>query len=236
MIANHRVDTGDSIHVWMWEMGQQCRRDGVTDKSATRRQLLACTYGGAIGDWVIKKDHRGKPLVTGPADAQHISISAARTGNIEVFACSHNGELGVDVETLTHSTDQLHYVSRTFSLDEQNVLELQADKDASIIDLWTLKEAYGKAVGVGVDISERQHRFDLTKRPRPRLYIENVPSCDCSRWQFRLCSPRSDLRLATAINPEGEQQIPVRVQWIEADHVFSPPILEAGQHEGIHSW
>ncbi len=229
------VDPPDPVNIWLWETSERHEYDEIPDSSAIRRHLLASTYGGAISDWSVGCSDLGKPIVTCSASSQNIRISAARTGNVEVFACSHHGALGVDIETLSHSTDRLHYVSRTFAPKEQDFLAQQADKNLAIINLWTLKESYGKAMGVGMDFSQEEHCFDLSDRSRPQLYSENTPSWDGEKWQFHNAAPRSDLRLAIAIQSENHRPIPVRMQWIETNNILLPPKLTVRSDTGIHS-
>ena len=222
MSALHAGDTCDPVNIWLWERSKPREHDEVADSSVIRRHLLACVYGGDISDWSVGWNDLGKPRVIGSSSSQPIRISATRTENIEAFACCRHGALGVDIESMSHSADRLHYVCHAFTQREQHILAQQVDKDIAIIDLWLLKESYGKAVGIGIDILQEEHYFDLRDRSRPRLYRKNSPSYDDTKWQFHITAPRSDLRLALAVKSVNHQKIPVRMQWIDTHNIFLP--------------
>ena len=194
------------IHVWLWDRstamtdrrcGRNRQRLGSAESSKTiRRNLLADRFGGDAKDWSVSWDRAGRPCVVRSPHRGPVFLSAARSGTVEAFAASAGGELGVDVETLTHDDDRLAYVARSFSPDEQQGLAQRSDRGQEIIELWTRNEAIGKALGVGLDLPAGQQQWDMTS------------------WHIGVCSPRADLCLATATRSLGAQ-VMVETKWIE---------------------
>ena len=85
----------------------------------------------------------GKPeCVAGPA------ISLAHSGEIVVCAVASGGSIGVDVETRKPRTPAMELAAQYFSSCEAAWIE--ADPDRRFQMLWVLKEAYLKALGVGL--------------------------------------------------------------------------------------
>ena len=154
--------------------------------------------------------------------ALHVLAEAQRLGGICAFIDAEHAmdpiyarKLGVDIETTHHSGERMKYVASTFCPEERNELENHSDMVAGAVELWSLKEAYGKALGVGIDIMPRRCRFTLTGPSAPQLVEEAVRRLHGLVWRFNLSSPREDLRLAVAISAESEAHIPMQVYWID---------------------
>lgn len=151
----------DKIYVWLWDARLVHARESQITTSIIRRRLLSQSYGGTIDDWKVMHNQHGQLTAASRVCSRGISISAARTGDTEAFACCSAQSLGIDIETTHHSTERLKYVSDTFCAHERHDLDKAAHTTARIIDLWTLKEAYGKALGVGMDMEPHQCHFIL---------------------------------------------------------------------------
>lgn len=87
-----------------------------------------------------KKSESGKPHLQGG-----FQFNISHSGHFVVAAFS-NESVGVDIEEIR--TDGLIDISTFFHLEEQNYI--QANKDMGIYYVWTRKEAFLKASGIGV--------------------------------------------------------------------------------------
>jgi phosphopantetheinyl transferase len=98
----------------------------------------------------VKVSEAGKPWL---ADAPELQVSVAHTGRLVVVAACSSAAVGVDVEpALATAKDPRRLAGRLFA--ESEVASLQDVSDADVADwfstVWTIKEAVGKALGVGM--------------------------------------------------------------------------------------
>lgn len=95
----------------------------------------------------------GKPALKN-ADLP-LRFNFSDTEGYGLFAFSLNIELGVDLESTTRQGRFQQIIDRRFSIREQAVLE--GSNTEQFLACWTRKEAYGKAMGVGLNYSLDQH-------------------------------------------------------------------------------
>jgi len=102
------------------------------------------------GDVGIELEPTGRPRLTG--ELSHYFVSIAHSASRVVVGVAKR-QVGVDVEQLQQSPPQPRLMARVCSPDELRVLEVMndADRAAAFMTVWTRKEAYGKAVGHGLD-------------------------------------------------------------------------------------
>jgi 4'-phosphopantetheinyl transferase len=83
-------------------------------------------------------------------------VSIAHSGR-HVLVAVANRQVGVDVEQLRQSVPSPRLMARVCSPDELLVLEglIDAERARAFITVWARKEAYGKAVGHGLDFPLR---------------------------------------------------------------------------------
>lgn len=95
---------------------------------------------------------RGKPALPTPAAVQfNLSYRAGRA----LLAVSNAWAVGADVEALHPMTDALALVQELFSGPEQAALRATAPGapwEALFYTIWTRKEAYAKALGMGLSL------------------------------------------------------------------------------------
>ena len=100
----------------------------------------------------------GKPYLM-DCDAVHFNLSHCK--GLAVCLLS-TFECGVDVEP--KRTLRENVVRRVCSRAEKTALSAEEDKDLLFTQLWTLKEAYVKAVGIGISYPMREVSFVLRGR------------------------------------------------------------------------
>lgn len=114
---------------------------------ALTRLILARVVSKSPESLVFERTKRGKPfLKNGPK----FSISHCPS----YFACGIDTEdIGVDVEDpLRKAPEKIELVAKTFfSSKEQEMLSKSGFSRKLFYEIWTLKEAFTKAVGVGLD-------------------------------------------------------------------------------------
>jgi phosphopantetheinyl transferase len=105
-------------------------------------------------DVVIELEASGRPVLTGALSDYFVSI--AHSGSRVVVGVA-NQQFGVDVEQWRQSAPSPQLMARVCSPDELRLLENMNDADRAIgfIKVWTRKEAYGKAIGIGIGFGLR---------------------------------------------------------------------------------
>lgn len=157
------------------------RHDSTRNQFALARLLafaaLKENYGPQAATWRIGYGEKGRPLLKDcPIDAPDISLS--HTHGIVAFGLTQNGLIGVDVEDQDRKVD-IHLLAKevfspTESASFQNMASF-SEQQRFFFQNWTLKEAYTKALGLGLYAAFRS--IEMTLR------AEN---------QFRLESPAKD--------------------------------------------
>ncbi|MBO0517336.1 4'-phosphopantetheinyl transferase superfamily protein [Streptomyces beijiangensis] len=92
----------------------------------------------------------GRPTLRGFGDELHLSL--AHTEDLIVVAVSRGGPVGVDTESATRRISYELLRSQVCTPEEAGVLDVLPDGErmARLLRLWTLKEAYTKALGQGM--------------------------------------------------------------------------------------
>jgi 4'-phosphopantetheinyl transferase len=149
----------------------------------------------------------GKPFLRKPSD-QSLQFNLSHTHGLAMFCFARGRELGVDVELLRPDFAGDEIAARFFSADE--IAELRALPSSSRTEgfflCWTLKEAYVKARGGGLNIPLDSFHVSFTPGQPERLRSE-----DSSRWS--ICSFRPDPGYVGACVAEGAGWRPRHWDW-----------------------
>jgi 4'-phosphopantetheinyl transferase len=128
-------------------------------------------------DWRFVVNGYGRPDIDPEHGLGDFRFNLSHTDGLVAVAVAR-GELGVDVEDTWRR---------------------------SFFDLWTLKEAYIKARGMGLAISLHRFAYDLDTGPAIALAIDPELGDSPQGWQFFLDAPTDRHRLALAVRfPNGE--------------------------------
>jgi 4'-phosphopantetheinyl transferase len=102
----------------------------------------------------IELEPTGRPVLTGALS--HYFVSIAHSGSHVVVGVAAQ-QIGVDVEQLRQSVPSRRLMARVCSPDELRALEVMTDADraAAFMTVWARKEAYGKALGIGIGFGLR---------------------------------------------------------------------------------
>jgi len=114
------------------------------------RRLLADHLGADPAEIDYEVDAHGKPRLASN-DSSGLRFSLSRSGNVALVGMAVRREVGVDIEA--HGTDDHAAVARRmFSSPERSVLERLdgVERREGFFRLWARKEAFVKAVGVGL--------------------------------------------------------------------------------------
>jgi 4'-phosphopantetheinyl transferase len=185
------------------------RRDYAAAHALLRRTLTSVVPNHPPEAWRFERTALGKPYLSTPAlDRPPLRFSLSHTKGHVACAISRDGEVGVDAECRSHVKDLERLMSGVCSADEQAQIRAvpAPEKTARFLDLWSLKEAYVKACGTGIDAKLRQIAFDLRV---PDLIRASLQSQATRRWWFALFRSSADSRIAIAMAPDWGSEVSV---------------------------
>ena len=154
----------------------------------------------------------GKPELAG-ADIGKLHFNLSHTGEMLLLATSRRHALGVDDEALTRDVALLPLAQRYFARQEVDDLQWmgQAAQRERFFTLWTLKEAWLKACGLGLRVPLDSFRFDLSGA-QPVIVFGPQHDDSPERWQFHVFT-RDEFRIALAVDCT-ERRLTVRLhEW-----------------------
>lgn len=122
------------------------------------KDILRCElmkYGIDYDNEEILKNIYGKPYLKGHRDI-HYNISHCN-GAVAVYISDN--ENGIDIEDIRMFT--MKVVDRICAFNEKKYMESNSYSNESFFRIWTLKEAYIKAVGMGLAYSLQNVSFEI---------------------------------------------------------------------------
>jgi 4'-phosphopantetheinyl transferase len=160
------------------------------------------------GEWRFKTNGNGRPEIAGPAATAGLRFSLSHCRGLIACLVAENVEPGVDVEEIRQADDLLELAERFFSPSELVSLrhcsgERMAER---FFALWTLKESYIKARGMGVSLPLDKFSFRLC---RNQIGVRFDPEIRdrATDWAFSLLRAPADHFVAVALGcREGQPQ------------------------------
>jgi 4'-phosphopantetheinyl transferase len=131
------------------------RQERDRERFVARRGVLRTLLGGYLrrdpASLRFTRGIGGKPVLIG-SDARALRFSVSQTNGLAALACVRGHEAGVDVErSVGAGRMPLRIGGDILSAVERESLSSHADaSDATLLRLWTRKEALLKAVGTGL--------------------------------------------------------------------------------------
>jgi 4'-phosphopantetheinyl transferase len=148
---------------------------------ALKRLMLTAAAGGTVspGAWAFETGARGKPQVARGAGPR---FNLSHCDGLVACAVSQRVELGIDVESVDRCAP-LELAGRCFAQAEEAWLHglPAAARPAGFFQLWTLKEAYIKATGLG--LAQPLDAFRFCFDPLRVTFADPVLG-DPAAWRF----------------------------------------------------
>jgi 4'-phosphopantetheinyl transferase len=156
--------------------------------------------------WTFVCNRYGKPEIFSPDNHTGLRFNISHTHGLVSCAVSLHHDVGIDVERIDRPTS-LDIARRFFSPVEASHLERLPGEQQPVVffDYWTLKEAYIKARGMGMQLPLDEFWFHLGNNPSPSIHFAPTMQDDPSRWQFFQFDPGPRHKLAVAVcRPAGK--------------------------------
>ena len=169
---------------------------------STLRTLLGEYLGVGAAEVRFRYGARGKPSLDLPG-IPDLRFNLSHSGDQALCAVVLGADVGVDIEAHAERSNAASLARRFFHPTECEALfsrEGTALREA-FYQLWTLKEAYIKAVGGGLSIPLRRFAFTLPEAPGPAPLLATDPPEERERWSaFSVAAPAG---YAAALVVEG---------------------------------
>lgn len=180
------------------------RRDYLIARAVVRTVLARCT--GLDPRWIeFEKNAYGRPEIRRTAGIPPIRFNLSHTGGLIMFGAVLDMDIGVDVEAIDRTGDFLEISERYFAPEECEELRTlpPSRRKRRFMELWTLKEAFIKARGMGLSIPLESFRFQFEASGVPKLVCAG-PDCNPARWLHRLMRPTPRHQAAMTIGADRD--------------------------------
>ena len=134
------------VHVWRFSL-----------EAASMRSILARYLDRDARSLEFAYGPYGKPRLV---DGDGLAFSWGRSGGVGVLAVAQGRDVGIDVERIDPRRALGPIADQLFADDESAELRSLAEESRirRFFQLWTQKEAYGKALGTGLSVPLRSLR------------------------------------------------------------------------------
>lgn len=189
-------------------------------------------------DLLFGRTSYGKPHLIGQRSEQAVQFNVSHCPSMVAVALGEAEAIGVDVETLKRSFDISALSAYCMSGDERRVYNCLSNgcRRQAFLRYWTVKEAYTKAVGVGLGMDLRDVNCWFSDDGSTFGFSYPFRSCNSwsqlFTWQWEFSGEEVLTLVSTAQEIAGNPIKPMLVS-IGADVVISPIRGPSYQGRGI---
>lgn len=161
-------------------------------------------------DWEFSVGARGRPAISTPHPGPALEFNISHSADLVMLGVTSGRTLGIDVESIDAREADIDGLDRYFAPEESAALLALPPRERRrrFFELWTLKESYIKARGVGLAIGLDAFRFEL--RGERELTLHMLPELGDSpaRWRLWQLALRPDY-VAGVCAARGEDMPPL---------------------------
>ncbi|MFE2218477.1 4'-phosphopantetheinyl transferase family protein [Streptomyces canus] len=215
VLASHWLD-GQEKQTASRFVFERDRRQYVVAHTLVRR-ALAMEAGLVEPELVIWRSPRGRPFLQYPEGGlprggPELDFNLSHSSGYNLLGVVRQHRIGVDIERLDREAQSLDTIAQTFTPQEQAWVA-RADRGRQrarrVLRLWTLKEAYSKARGLGLGLSF--DAFSFTLHDDRGVAAFSPPEDDLTgRWSFVELEPVPDVLVAIAL--QAKEELPLVLQ------------------------
>ncbi|MDE2472119.1 MAG: 4'-phosphopantetheinyl transferase superfamily protein [Bradyrhizobium sp.] len=216
-------------------------RAGRFVSAQDRREFVAChallrvtlfrIAGRSPHEWMFSLGPHGKPSIAADHELPDLQFNIAHTRGLVAVALAWRHPIGVDVQIVESFCDQADLASRFFAPAEAELVgsASKLHRPRVFTQLWTLKEAYIKAIGAGLSAPLDSFAFNLEPlRVQFREESEDLPA----DWQFSTSAitERHVLSVAVHLRKEQAQRVTLsEVSGVEMQTAIARSVVTAGR-------
>jgi 4'-phosphopantetheinyl transferase len=220
--ALRSLDEQDRSHIARFRFPRD--RDIATASRLLQRLAVAhCAQiaPNAVSNIRFSSELGARPVVLAPPLAQAFFFSAANTRGMVACAVSATNNLGLDAEEIKEKLAP-ELVDHCCTADERAELWSlpEEERRKAFFQLWTLKESYLKARGIGLQVSPHLIGFTGSGRSTtPTLHADTAVEPHPEHWHFRTLDAGPGHAAALCIHEVLEPPTVEmwRAQWVQGE-------------------
>ncbi|MET9497758.1 4'-phosphopantetheinyl transferase superfamily protein [Streptomyces sp. NPDC006552] len=178
------------------------------------RRVLALESGIPEAEAVLWRSSRGRPFLRKPVEGlprggRELDFNLSHAGGYNLLGVVRRHRIGVDVERLDRDGRGFDSIVESFAPEEIAWVAAAAPgraRDRRILRLWTLKEAYAKARGLGLGLSFDSFAFTLAE-DKGVLAFRPPDDEPPGRWRFAELEPEPDVLVAVTVMTGSDEQV-----------------------------
>ncbi|MGD9364358.1 MAG: 4'-phosphopantetheinyl transferase superfamily protein [Desulfobacteraceae bacterium] len=168
---------------------------------ALMRTTLSQYTDVAPREWRFSTNQYGRPEIEWPIIDLPLRFNLSHTRGLIVFAVALQHSIGVDLEATKCREVDVAMMARFFTPSEIRALHalppsLHLDR---FFEIWTLKEAYIKARGVGLSIPLDKFSFQIEDDQPLRVSFDSQFNDLSHNWSFWILQPTMQHKAALAL-------------------------------------
>jgi 4'-phosphopantetheinyl transferase len=177
------------------------RRERHAMQRATTESLLAdllrLRLGVSTSPWKPARNQHGKPTLLSPDGSSSMRVSLSHCGPLALAAITDLGEIGVDLEVRNPRRSIIEIAAYAFGPTEHRTVLSGGLR--SFYRIWTLREAFAKARGLGfpILIDGRDYFPDA---PDSGIWQRTI---DGDRWLFFTGDLPGNCAVSVAVAPQS---------------------------------
>jgi len=166
--------------------------------------------------WQFDSGQHGKPHLLATGELSTICFNLSHTDGLAACVISKRRACGIDVEHRLRKNNLMAVARRMFAEEELLSLERkhieQQHVEQQFYALWTLREAYVKALGTGLAGSAKEFYFKIDNKDLSvQLFHKKRQTCDTNNWYFSLHNPTAEHTLALAYESAEDVSLQVNL-------------------------
>jgi len=172
---------------------------------ALLRRALSAYVDVDPSGWKFSSNQHGRPEIAAPDMALPLRFNLTHTRGLVACVVTLELDCGIDAEQLTRCGNLTGIAEKMFAAGELQVLK-SLDGEAfqdRFFAYWTLREAYCKALGVGIANSSKDYCFVEQDAGQWRIRFDAGSNDACRHWQLALMKPTEKHVMALAIRNVG---------------------------------
>jgi 4'-phosphopantetheinyl transferase len=155
--------------------------------------------------WRFGYNRRGRPELKQPGEVDGLRFNLTHTTGLSACVVTRHLDCGIDAEDHTGDREMQKVAARMFASPELASLGNFESRNSRLkfFTIWTLREAYGKALGLGLAGSSRALHFEVRDDSRADIHFARTSDGNGSDWQFNLLRPTANHVAAIAVHRPG---------------------------------